>query len=74
MSSSTLQNSTRFPAIGLSSGLKISGTEIFAWDNDADLQVAAQRPTPAPSTFNRRPTGGQTENILGGIRSSFTGL
>ncbi|KAI1775672.1 hypothetical protein F4818DRAFT_440949 [Hypoxylon cercidicola] len=74
--SNNLQNNARFPAVGLSSGLKVShgAGNPDGFSASATRPRAAQRPTPVSSTFNRRPTGGQPENILGGIRSGYTNL
>ncbi|KAI1382448.1 hypothetical protein F4677DRAFT_452145 [Hypoxylon crocopeplum] len=77
VTSSSLQNSARFPAVGLSSGLKVSycggNPDGFA-SAPTRPRVAAQRPTPISSTFSRRPTSGQPGTILSGIRSGFTNL
>ncbi|KAI6084795.1 hypothetical protein F4821DRAFT_261509 [Hypoxylon rubiginosum] len=76
ISSNSHQNNARFPAVGLSSGLKVShgvgNPDGFAAPSTRPR--AAQRPTPVSSTFTRRPTGGQPENVLGGIRSGFSNI
>ncbi|KAI1089081.1 hypothetical protein F5B19DRAFT_495721 [Rostrohypoxylon terebratum] len=74
--SSSLQGNPRFPAVGLSSGLKVShgGINPDRLANSSTRPRIAQRPSPVSSTFNRRPVSGQSENILGGIRSGFTNL
>ncbi|KAI0148233.1 hypothetical protein F4776DRAFT_660404 [Hypoxylon sp. NC0597] len=74
-SSGRLQSNTRFPAVGLSSGLRIGhGTgDPDRFTTSSTRPRVAQRPTPISSTFNRRPTGGQPEAMLGGIRSGFAG-
>ncbi|KAI1103906.1 hypothetical protein F4804DRAFT_308854 [Jackrogersella minutella] len=71
-----LQSNTRFPAVGISSGLKIShnGGNSDRFNTSSTRPRVAQRPTPLSSTLNRRPTSGQPETILGGIRSGFTNL
>ncbi|KAI1456622.1 hypothetical protein F4805DRAFT_475763 [Annulohypoxylon moriforme] len=72
--SSSLQGNPKFPAVGLSSGLKVShgGGNPDRLTSSSTRPRVAQRPTPVSSTFNRGPVGGQPENILGGIRGGFT--
>ncbi|KAI0833955.1 hypothetical protein F5Y06DRAFT_307273 [Hypoxylon sp. FL0890] len=73
--SSSFQSNTRYPALGLSSGLRVGhgGGDPDRFTASSTRPRVAQRPTPVSSTFSRRSTGGQPETILGGIRSGFTG-
>ncbi|KAI1205886.1 uncharacterized protein F4807DRAFT_464348 [Annulohypoxylon truncatum] len=74
--SSSIQGNPRFPPVGLSSGLKVShggGNPDRLASSSARPRVA-RRPSPVSSTFNRRPVGGQQENMLGGVRGGFTNL
>ncbi|KAI0022562.1 hypothetical protein F4780DRAFT_182848 [Xylariomycetidae sp. FL0641] len=71
VSSNMLRNNTRFPSVGLSSGLKVGQGGQTDEFGGSSRPRAVQRPTPLPSTFNRRPTGQQQETVLGGIRSGL---
>ncbi|KAI0897082.1 hypothetical protein F4806DRAFT_495591 [Annulohypoxylon nitens] len=59
---SSLQGNPRVPAVGLSSGLKVShgGINPDRLANSSTRPRVAQRPTPVSSTFNRRPVGRTT--------------
>ncbi|KAI1644397.1 uncharacterized protein F4817DRAFT_318872 [Daldinia loculata] len=77
MPSTNLQTNARFPAVGLSSGLKVSHNGGDSTGFSASLarpRAVAQRRTPISSTFHRTQAGGQQENILPGIRNNFTNL
>ncbi|KAI0135010.1 hypothetical protein F4814DRAFT_399656 [Daldinia grandis] len=75
MPSMSLQTNTRFPAVGLSSGLKASQDGSTSTGFPASLaRPRALRGTPVSSTFHRAQLGGQQENILPGIRNNFTNL
>ncbi|KAI1409048.1 hypothetical protein F5Y13DRAFT_203871 [Hypoxylon sp. FL1857] len=75
MSSNSFQGNIRFPAVGLSSGLRIGhgGGHPDRFTASSTRPRVAQRPSPVSSAFNRRLVGGQPETVLGGIRSSHTG-
>ncbi|OTB14151.1 hypothetical protein K445DRAFT_23932 [Daldinia sp. EC12] len=77
VSSNNLPSGTRFPAVGLSSGLKIShdGSSNSAGfpASLARPRAVAQRCTPLSSTFHRG-QGDQPETAFSGLRSSFSNL
>ncbi|KAI1763180.1 hypothetical protein GGR53DRAFT_531743 [Hypoxylon sp. FL1150] len=74
ISSNGQPKNTRFPIVGLSSGLKVShgGGNPDGFAASSTRPRAVQRPTPVSSTFAQRSTGGPPENILGGIRSGYS--
>ncbi|KAI8958930.1 hypothetical protein F5Y11DRAFT_362209 [Daldinia sp. FL1419] len=77
MTSNSTQVNTRFPAVGLSSGLKVSqdGTSSTGFPTSlARPRGVAQRRTPMSSAFHRGQAGEQPETIQSRIRSNFTTL
>ncbi|KAI1466937.1 uncharacterized protein F4812DRAFT_451790 [Daldinia caldariorum] len=76
--SSNLQSGIRFPAVGLSSGLKVSHDGSNSSGGlSASLarpRAVAQRPTPLSSTFHRGQASDQPQATFSGLRSSFANL
>ncbi|KAI5923650.1 hypothetical protein F4810DRAFT_668281 [Camillea tinctor] len=72
ISSNNLRSSIRFPAVGLSSGLKVGQDGKNMGDVLTSSQPRAQRPTPQATRFNQRPTGNQPDIISGGLRPGFS--
>ncbi|KAI1635626.1 hypothetical protein F4809DRAFT_613379 [Biscogniauxia mediterranea] len=73
ISSNNLRSSVRFPAVGLSSGLKIGqdGKNMGDLITSARPRVA-QRPTPQAMRFNKRHIGNEQEIISSGMRPGFS--